>query len=129
MVEKPSQPANDQRRTPRFPFSAPAEIIRVDTQAAEPTRVNELSLYGCYLDTRSPLPRGSQVIVKIFSGDHFFEAAATVVYAQPSLGVGLAFRDVRPNYVAVLQMWLRQAVEKQNTRPSIENFEEDERSA
>lgn len=113
-----------QRRTPRFTFSAFAEIIRLDTRTTETTRVNELSLYGCYLDTRTPLPRGAQVIVKIISGGEFFEASATVVYAQPSLGMGVAFREVKPVFLAVLQKWLRQALDKQSAPPpSIDDFE------
>lgn len=120
-----SQPP--QRRTPRFPFSADAEVIRPDTQAVDKTRVNELSLYGCYLDTRAPLPRGTQVQVKIFAGGQFFEAGATVIYAQPTLGMGVAFREVKPAFLAVLQKWLRQALDKQNAPPpSIDDFGSEE---
>ncbi len=112
-----------QRRTPRFPFSACAEVTRLDTGATESTQVNELSLYGCYLDTRSPLSRGARVTVKIISGGQFFEAQASVVYSQPTLGMGLAFRDVKPTFVPVLQKWLRQALEKQAPPPSIDDVE------
>ena len=83
-----------QRRTPRFPFSAPAEVIRPDNQLVDRTRVHELSLYGCYLDTQTPLPRGTQVTVKIVSDGDFFEANATVIYSQPTLGMGVAFREI-----------------------------------
>ncbi len=111
------------RRTPRFPFSAEAEVIRPDNLLVDKTRVNELSLYGCYLDTKTPLPRGSQVTVKIISGNQFFEATATIIYAQPTLGMGVAFREVKPVYLAVLQKWLRQALDKQNAPPpSIDDF-------
>jgi hypothetical protein len=99
-----------QRRTPRFPFSASAEVTRLDTGATESTKVNELSLYGCYLDTRAPLPRGAKVNIRIHSGGQFFEAPASVVYSQPTLGMGLAFRDVKPVFLGVLQKWLRQGV-------------------
>jgi hypothetical protein len=122
-----------QRRTPRFPFSAPAEIIRgIGTfdhnQTVDRTQVNELSLYGCYLDTRTPLPRGSQVTIKIYSNGQFFEAAATVIYSQPTLGMGLAFRQVKPVFLAVLQVWLRQALDKQNAPPpSIDDFDSEPR--
>jgi PilZ domain len=115
-----------QRRTPRFPFSAAAEITRLDTGATESTQVNELSLYGCYLDTKAPLPRGSKVNIKIHSGGQFFETPASVVYSQPTLGMGLAFRDVKPVFLAVLQKWLRQALAKQNAPPpAIDEFEND----
>jgi hypothetical protein len=118
-----------QRRTPRFPFSAFAEVIRTDTQATETTRVNELSLYGCYLDTATPLLRGAQIIVKIISGSQFFEARATVVYSQPTLGMGVAFREVKPVFLAVLQKWLRQALDKQKAPPpSIDDFESENES-
>jgi hypothetical protein len=43
--------------------------------------------------------------------------------------MGLAFRDVKPPYLAVLQRWLRQALDKQNAPPpSIDNFEGDAES-
>ena len=114
-----------QRKTPRFPFSAPAEILRGDNPANK-TQVNELSLYGCYLDTKTPLPRGSQVTIRIHKNGQFFEAAATVVYSQPTLGMGLAFRQVKPVFLAVLQSWLREALDKQNAPPpSIDDFEAD----
>ena len=112
------------RCTPRFPFSAPAEVLRLATTALEKTQVNELSLFGCYLDTKTPLPRGPNVTVKIISGRQFFEGSATVIYAQPTWETGVGFREVKPNYLAVLRKWLRQAREKQNTPPpSIEDFE------
>ena len=115
-----------QRRTPRFPFSAAAEVTRLDTGATESTQVNELSLYGCYLDTKAPLPRGATVSIRIHSGGQFFEAPASVVYSQPTLGMGLAFRDVKPVFLAVLQKWLRQALSKQNAPPpAIDDFEND----
>jgi hypothetical protein len=114
------------RRTPRFPFSAPAEVIRGEHFPPDKTHVNELSLYGCYLDTRTPLPRGSHVVVKIHSNGLLFEASATVIYAQPTLGMGLAFRDVKATHQDILRGWLRQALEKQNAPPpSIDNFEGD----
>ena len=118
-----------QRRTPRFPFSASAEVTRLDTGATESTQVNELSLYGCYLDTKAPLPRAARVNIKIHSGGQFFEAPASVVYSQPALGMGLAFRDVKPVFLAVLQKWLRQALDKQNAPPpAIDDFGADAES-
>jgi hypothetical protein len=115
--------------TPRFPFAASAEVIRTDTHTTETTRVNELSLYGCYLDPVTSLPRGAQVIVKIISGGQLFEASATVLYSQPSLGMGVAFREVKPVFLAVLQNWLRQALDKQNApSPQIDDFESENES-
>jgi hypothetical protein len=50
-----------------------------------------------------------------------------VIYAQPTLGMGVAFREVKPAFLAVLQKWLRQALDKQNAAPpSIDDFGSEE---
>jgi len=46
------------------------------------------------------------VLVKIFAELETFEANGTVIYSQPNVGVGLAFRDTRPHFLAVLQKWV-----------------------
>ena len=64
-----------ERRTPRFPCPASAELIWGDS--IELTRVTELSRYGCYLETSKQLPAGARVTVKIFDTGRLFEATAT----------------------------------------------------
>jgi PilZ domain len=100
------------RRTPRFPFIAPAEVIEGNAASGIPTRLKELSLYGCYLELTTPIPRGTPITVKISIDGDFFEAAATVVYTHPSLGMGLAFRDVKPHFLTVLRRWLGNAIQE-----------------
>lgn len=107
------------RRSPRFPFSAAAELV-------SPTeilsfRVAEISLYGCYLEPITPLnlPNGTQVTIKIFSDGEVLETPATVLYSAPSSGVGVAFRGVGQPYRSILRKWLAEAVEKNHTVTSI----------
>jgi hypothetical protein len=106
----------EQRRTARFPFSAPAElIIRADLVVS--ASVTELSRGGCYLESTTPLPRGILVTVKIFAGGESFEAIATVLYSRPTLGTGLCFREIKPEFKGVLQKWMRQALDKYYAPP------------
>lgn len=100
-------------RTPRYPFGAPAELLVEHSDAKMLVRVKELSLYGCYLDASVPLSTKTPVQIKIFGPHDYFEASATVIYAQPNLGMGLAFREVKPGFGAVLQKWLLQAMQRQ----------------
>ena len=51
--------------------------------------------------------------IKIFGLHDYFEASAIVIYAHPNLGMGLAFREVKPGILPVLQKWLVQAMQKQ----------------
>ena len=70
-----------------------------------------MSLYGCYLDASSTLSPRSKVLVKIFMPGEYFEANATVAYANPALGLGLVFRDVKPHFRTVLRKWLLMAMQ------------------
>ena len=96
----------ERRSTPRAPFVASAELLEVDTGTRMNAQVSELSLHGCYVDTLNPLPKGTSVYVKIFTDEYFFETPGIVVYCRPHLGMGLAFHDVKPHFVGVLQNWL-----------------------
>lgn len=79
------------------------------------SRVSEVSLHGCYLDMMNPFPKGTMVLVKISSGDAFFEAKAKVIYSQMNMGAGLGFLEIKPESLAVLERWLDGA-EKEHQR-------------
>ena len=51
------------------------------------------------------------MLVKIFMPGEYFEANATVAYANPALGMGLVFRDVKPHFRTVLRKWLLMAMQ------------------
>jgi hypothetical protein len=75
-----------------------------------PARVTEISLNGCFLQMANPFPDRTPILVKIFVEGSFFEAHGTVVYSQPNTGVGVAFRELKPYFVAVLKKWLLEAM-------------------
>jgi hypothetical protein len=100
---------DERRRTPRYNFVASAELVEEKSDVRIATRVNELSQNGCYLDMMNPFPVNTQVVVKISAGEAFFQARAKIVYSQMNMGAGLAFLEVEPEYVVVLQRWLDEA--------------------
>jgi hypothetical protein len=56
-------------------------------------------------------------LVKIIATDgEYFEADATVIYSNPSLGMGLVFRQVRPAFLTILRKWLLKAMQQNQTR-------------
>ena len=122
-IESPQLPSrescmgDERRRTPRYPFIATAEVVDQSSQATIATRVTELSLNGCYLDMPNPLPKDAQIRIKIYSESRFFESAGTIVYSQANLGVGVSFRETRPQFATVLKQWLlAAAVAKYGTK-------------
>ena len=102
------------RITPRFVFTAPAEISR-DGGVGKAARVRELSQNGCFLEFNEPYPLGTRVLLKIFSQNELFEADAKVIYAKPDLGMAVAFLDVKPAFLLVLQKWSLAATRRGET--------------
>jgi hypothetical protein len=100
-------------RIPRYPFAAPAEIIVQSSGVKTLCRVTELSLHGCYVDCSVPIGVKTQVLVKIYGTHDYFEAGANIIYANPRVGIGLVFREVKPAFAPILQKWLLAAM---NTR-------------
>ena len=96
----------ERRRTPRYPFIATAEVTDTSSQASTTAQVSELSLYGCYLQMANALPKDAQIKIKIYSEGKFFESNGVIAYSQPNIGVGITFREVRPQLLTVLKQWL-----------------------
>jgi hypothetical protein len=101
----------ENRRNPRFPFIAVAEIVHTESGGKFNCRVSELSLNGCYVDMLNTLPIGSEVVIKIVAESESFEANTKVIYAHPNLGIGLAFEEVSLKSAALLRQWLLKASE------------------
>ena len=95
----------DRRRMPRVPFVAMCELLEVDSGIRLNAQVSELSMHGCYVDTVHPLTPNTEVYIKVFSDEYFFESPARVVYCHEHLGMGLEFHDVKPHFTGVLQNW------------------------
>ena len=98
------------RRVPRFPCKASAEVT--SDGAIEVASVTELSRYGCFLQTPTPLATGTSLAVKIMNQGQVFAATAMVVYTRPDLGMGIAFQEVKSLFQSLLEDWLRELLEK-----------------
>jgi hypothetical protein len=100
----------ERRRTPRYMFFASAELLEERSEVRIATRVSELSRNGCYLDMMNPFPMHTVIRVKIWTEEHILiETKACVVYSQANRGAGLAFVDLDPRYVPLLDKWLAKA--------------------
>jgi hypothetical protein len=100
-----------QQRAPRYSFPGSAEVVRAHSVAI--TEITQLSRYGCYLAAISSLPRRTVVTVRIKWRENGLRRRLQCC-TQPLLGMGLAFRNVKPPFCAVLQEWLQHAAGQQN---------------
>ena len=74
------------------PFSASVEAVDTKSGTKVVGRTSDLSLGGCYIDTLSPFPVGTDVKIRIVRNAQTFEAQSKVVYSLIGMGMGLAFR-------------------------------------
>jgi hypothetical protein len=96
----------DRRSVPRYAMVLAADVVELPRGARLTARTSDISRTGCYIDTLNPIPRGSQVRLRITHHEEVFEALGRVVYASPGLGMGIVFETVAPAQEAMLQRWL-----------------------
>ena len=108
----------ERRRTPRFAFSASAEITDERENARTSSRVCDLSMQGCYLEMSNPFPEGTPVTVEIYKDSEFLEAHAVVAYREPSEGMGIRFDELQPYFASVLASWIKAAQNGTRKQPN-----------
>lgn len=96
----------ERRRNLRFPFSATVEAIETKSGTKVTGRTADLGLGGCYVDTLSTFPVGSEAKIRIIRENETFEAQVKVVYSAVGMGMGLAFVSAQPKQVRLFQKWL-----------------------
>ena len=102
-----SSPA-ERRHHLRFPFSATVEAVETKSGTKVTGRTSDLGLGGCYVDTLSPFPVGTEAKIRILRENESFEAQARVVYSLIGMGMGLAFVSAQPKQIRLFQRWLQE---------------------
>lgn len=96
------------RTTPRFAFIAEAEVVGMKDHA----RVSELSARGCYIDSINPLPKGTDVRIRIRYGCSTCEFSGAVIYTHAGFGMGVAFGELTAEQRSTLDVWLEELARK-----------------
>ena len=109
-VSSTNQPAQgaERRKSGRFAVSASADILELRTRTRLSGRASDLGAGGCYIDTVSPFPVGTSLMLNLTSENHNVRAKANVVYSRIGMGMGLAFTEMTANQRENLSTWLRE---------------------
>jgi PilZ domain len=99
---------DERRQSVRFPISASAEMQELRTRTRLTGRASDLGVGGCYIDTISPFPVGSPLLISLTSESHSFLAKANVTYALTGMGMGLMFTEIGADQKKQLSAWLRE---------------------
>jgi hypothetical protein len=95
----------ERRSAPRHAMILAAEVIELPRGTKLNARTSDISRTRCYIDTLNPIPKGSEVKVRLTHGQETFVALARVVYVSYALGMGLSFVNVQDDQLATLDRW------------------------
>ena len=70
------------------------------------TRISDLGMEGCYVDTNAPFPRRTKVRIRISNAKKTFETLGIVVYSLPNMGMGISFSQPEPLQRVILKKWI-----------------------
>jgi hypothetical protein len=93
-----------ERRSPRFPFIASAQVVETRTEAKLQARTSDLSREGCYLDMLNPLPTGTRLKINVTHRNQQLDAVGLVVHSELNVGMGVQFEEIDQR--AVIDAWL-----------------------
>jgi len=104
----------DRGLTLAYRFNAHAELTVESSGAHVTARLFELSREHCRLHLSNPPPVGTAVLVKIYAWPHFFQVHGTVCHSDPNFGIAVAFSEIEPRYVSVLNACLQEMEQKES---------------
>ena len=68
------------------------------------TRISDINASGVFIDALSPLPVGATLkLMFTLPGGQKVATEAVVVHSQPSIGMGVAFTNLRPDDAKLIQ--------------------------
>jgi hypothetical protein len=92
----------------RFAFIAEAEVVGHVNRS----RISELSVRGCYVDTLNPVAMGTEVVLRVTYGCSTCDFPAKVIYTHAGFGMGVVFGKLNAVQAATLTAWLNELASK-----------------
>jgi hypothetical protein len=99
----------ERRKTPRFQFIAPAELVNEKSGERLQSWVADLGLHGCSLSIKGAPRRGTIVSLKIGHTPRETVLAKAVVMHAHNERAGIRFEAVTPGSFEMLSKWVSQA--------------------
>lgn len=106
LPQEPKVEFVEQRKHPRYAFTATIEAIEQRSQTRIKGRTSDLSLGGCYVDTISPFSQGTIIHLRISKGNVAFKTKARVAYSLNGMGMGLSFVSDVPDSLLPVEKWI-----------------------
>jgi len=97
---------SERRRAPRYHLVADAEITSPPSDLRLGARTSDVSLVGCFMNTKFSLPPGMEVRLQLNYAQTTLSTSARVARSEPSMGFGVSFTNMKEAERRLLQEWL-----------------------
>lgn len=98
---------SERRRAPRYHLVAEAEIVSPLSEVCLGAQTSDVSLVGCFMNTRFSLPVGTEVRIWLKHEQTTLITSGTVARSEPSMGFGVSFTNMKEAQETLLQTWLQ----------------------
>jgi hypothetical protein len=92
----------EQQRAARHQLVARVEVVDIDLERRLTARTGNLSVFGCFIETGTPLPRRTKIRLRIHHRGATFAALGQVVDCR-SNGIGVRFGEIEPADQQILE--------------------------
>ncbi|HTW22149.1 MAG TPA: PilZ domain-containing protein [Candidatus Baltobacteraceae bacterium] len=99
---------SERRRAPRYHLVADAEITSPPSDLRLGARTSDVSLVGCFMNTKFSLPPGTVVRLQLNYEQSTLTTSATVARSEPSMGFGVSFTNMQEAQKNLLGKWLQE---------------------
>lgn len=96
----------EHHRARRVPFVAGVHVTKLLTEKQIAAHTQDLSGYGCFIETVTPFSAETKVGLRISRGGQQFVAQGKVSYSRPGAGMGVVFVSFEHGSLAILDKWL-----------------------
>jgi hypothetical protein len=110
----------ERRVAPRYGINADTEVEEPETEAKVSGRTADLGMGGCYVDSLTTFPAGTNVQVRISRAGRTFEARAKVLYGKPGMGMGISFLEIGQEEQTLLDQWIQEL--STASHPGVEEY-------
>jgi hypothetical protein len=93
-------------RARRYPFNATIELTDLESEVEVRGQTNDLSLFGCHVNTLNPMAAGSRVRIRISHVSGVFTALGRVAHAGTKGDLGVYFTSIEPTNQLMLEKWV-----------------------
>ena len=97
---------SEHHRARRYSFVAGIQVTDLAKGKQLVAHTQDLSSFGCLVETVTPFADGTKVRVRITRGGARLIAQGRVVHSQPNAGMGVVFISFEPGSLPTLESWL-----------------------